>query len=328
MADPLPDWPGPPVLRPQTLEFSYGSEAPGTGEALKPMWDVPEGVGVVKQNLVGDPARLLAPLRRGLEIANRLVWPILATMRGITDDFEPLLTDMDVFLWRVELGDRLFQLVLSRNLEREQQWDMVLQASDVNRRDEPLIPILSGFFRPGDGYSDDLQIGTGVLRFPDDRLVGNSNRTLGAVAFNIHEDGRRDLTLLIDDESTSLGTTMRYVLQPDGSGFFFFATQYDALPRRVSIGDERVFQATAWLADRSARTRSKMIYLPRGADAREEVILDECWDADLLQTWIQFTPDTVGVSDGSVENCAPALREMELIPPTPDDQALPSIPGE
>jgi hypothetical protein len=320
VADPLPDWPEPPILKPQSLELSYGDEVPGAGEALKPE------LSVLPQALVGDPALLLPPLRQGLQVTNGILWPVLARLRQIATEGAPVLSNGDLALWQAEREGVYYQLLLSRGVEDRSQWDYVLQARDSERKDQELVPVLSGFFRPGEGYTDDLQVGEGVLRFHRlTRLKNNLSPRVGVIAFRIHQDGRRDLNVLIEDEDAAINTSLSYSIGPRGGGFFRLGTQVDFLQGEEFPGQERLSQVVGWLPDRSARGAARVFFRPRGQDQTREARVDECWGADLRQVWLQWDPGELGESDGDEGDCAAGLQLMEPRGPEEPEEE-PDIP--
>lgn len=319
VADPLPDWPGPPVLRPQSLELAYGEEVPGAGEALKP--ELSGQLGVREQALVGDPAVLLPPMRRGLEISNNILWPVLARMRNIYENEEPVLYSEDLVIWQVTRDRLYFQFVLSRSPDDPAQWDYVLQGRSADERDQELSPVLSGFFRPGAEYTDDLQVGAGLLRFHRRTGLRNSAQpSLGSIAFRIQPDGRRQLNILVENNDGLYNTLYHYSLGPNGFGLMSLLTQYDLLPGAEHPGEELLSQVVLWRPDRAARARLKLRYRERGAAQLSEASLDECWGSNLRQIWVQWDPGELGESDGDESECAAEFRQQ---PPSLPNEEMP-----
>jgi hypothetical protein len=305
------------VLRPQSLELAYGEEVPGAGEALKPGLEAE--VEQRQQALVGDPATLLPPLRRGLELSNAILWPVLARMRNIYENEQPVLYNQDLVIWQVNRDENYFQFVLSRNPNNAEQWDYVLQGRALGQRDQELTPVLSGFFRPGPGYTDALQVGSGVLRFHRPTgLRSARGEELASIAFRIQPDGRRQLNILIEDNESFYNTLYHYNLGPNGFGLMSLLTQYDLLPGLDYPGEELLSQVVLWRPDRAARARLKMRYRARGQAEVSEASLDECWDSQRRQVWVQWDPGELGESDGDESDCAVEFRDQE--PALPNEE--------
>ena len=319
VSDPLPDW---PIVQPESLTLSYDGE----GEAVEGLG---QGLGVRGQALVGDDALLARPLVSGLELANTMTLPALRKLNEIARGTAPILANEQVRVWQSR-GEDLngeevdYQLVISRSPQVVHQWDYVLLVYEPGPGSSVVTrPLLSGFFQAEEGYTDERQIGAGLIRYhygapTDPRHARSPVKGFGAVAFRILPSGARKMSLILDDfQVPTLERPLKANLLKDES----------------RNPDRETIRATiAWEPDLRARGLAQIGYVERvqGQDNSRTVLLDECWDARRKQVWVQWDPGAFA-SDGDERDCGEGLADLTLALPDPREigrDENPDIPTE
>jgi hypothetical protein len=339
VSDPLPDW---PIVQPESLTLSYDGE----GEAVEGLG---QGLGVRGQALVGDDALLARPLVSGLELANTMTLPALRKLNEIARGTAPILANEQVRVWQSR-GEDLngeevdYQLVISRSPQVVHQWDYVLLVYEPGPGSSVVTrPLLSGFFQAEEGYTDERQIGAGLIRYhygapTDPRHARSPVKGFGAVAFRILPSGARKMSLILDDFQVPtlerpLKARYGYLQRPDKGGVFSFALKANLLKDESRNPDRETIRATiAWEPDLRARGLAQIGYVERvqGQDNSRTVLLDECWDARRKQVWVQWDPGAFA-SDGDERDCGEGLADLTLALPDPREigrDENPDIPTE
>jgi hypothetical protein len=328
-SDPQPDFPEDAIIEPETIEVFFDEDAPP-----------PEETGTSElrtQALVGQPSRLLPPMRQGLDVANQMIRPALVTLNNIAHNHEPVLRTPNRFLWEVADEGALIMLVLWRERDEPAQWNYTLS---IRRADEAASlsrTLFEGFFRPGPRVDDvrrpgrTRQTGIGVVRYQYDaisRLDSEVVRGTGSVAFRTGPF-RRQISILLFSFSPSpdvdpINSRYEYDLVDNGAGSFQFILHGDIFDDAPGL--ETLKQTAIWRPDHSGRGRAQVT----GDSFPGPVRLDECWGGEGLQVWTRWNPLPADqVNDGDENRCPSEFVGLDL--PLPNDAAVggaeePAIP--
>lgn len=329
-ADPQPDFPEDAIIEPETVEVFF-DEAPETTDA--------HPGELREQALVGEPARLVPPLRQGLELANRMIRPALVTLNHIAHGFEPVLRSDDRFLWEVADAGSLTTLVLSRDRDFQNQWNYTLSVRRADEAESLSLTLFEGFFRPGLRVADERrpgrtrQTGVGALRYQYDaisRFDQEDVRGTGSLAFRTGPE-RRQISILLLSFSPSpdvdpINARYDYNLFTGGEGSFRFRLVGDLF--EDVPGRETLRQSVVWLPDHRGRGRAQIL----GDAFAGAIRLDECWDGQAAQVWSRWLPiPDQEVNDGDESQCPAEFVGIELplpsaVPVNGDEE--PVIPGD
>ncbi len=317
-SDPVPDWPqdeGPPLdevlVDPETVEAVYdGSEVPSDEEL-----GLGQSALTISQGLVGEDAHLVGPLRDGLRLANQMMRPGLLILHDIARNHPASEVSKDRVVWEVRRFQALHTLIIERDVQDAGQWNYALLVKPALVSEARARLLLSGFFKPR-AKVDGRQTGSGLLRYEYDTFralpgYGVQARGVGAVGFKVTPEGR-EFNIVLERfqgraDASPISARYHYVLRGDGSGRFGFVLKTDIFPQ--SEGRETLTEAAAWNPSRAGKARAHLtvLGLPDGLS------IDECWDGQGKQLWVQWDPAIEGEeSDGDEGDCEGPLAELEL----------------
>lgn len=332
-SDPVPDWPydddgdDAPDLRaalllPETVEGDYNGEGRISSS--------PEGT--VEQPLVGENAVLRRPLVDSLITTNLLTGPALRLFNRQARNFSPTVSTPELAIWQIEDEGVIFTLTISKEPSGPEQWNYTWLVKPQNGLDRLERVVMNGFYRPDAEGAEGRQTGSGLIYFNYDAFrflpqISGRPEGIGLMAFRREGDGALKLNLVFQDfKATALSRPLsaryQYRINADRSGegryvlVDGFLTQENN-PYRLGVN-------TVWLADGAAKSRALLVR----QNGDTAVTLDECWDAEGKQVWIQWDPE-IELSDGQESSCSGDLPDLDLEEPDtsatdPDEE--PTIP--
>ena len=329
--EPVPD--PPQHLEYDTVRIEYGED-----DQLDPGAD---GMQTVQQPLVGDPSDIASFTLNTIAGTNSAFLSILGLIDAIKEaDVTAYNSDTRTFIWEYgEWGENkdnwLKLVVVERDTEARTNKDQLRESHTFElyfgKSAEDNALVADGEFDLFEGTSTvgERQNGEGILRiyFNNKRLYDqDSPQGIMRIAFRSKNGVRQVRTGFfktnLNSPDRQLNTIYEYSQFADKRGRFrFFGnTNINEGPRR-----EFVSVNAAWSGDRDG------LVAVRATDGNldGEFLFRQCWDPELVVTYMETQPSVPELEGGSKEDCAPGLRALMLEAPMYSDapEQDPGIPN-